>query len=107
MTCARCSDLCVTYWVHSPRELEKALAIAISNLRDGTTEEIALPPESPTLERKVSFASVAAGIDRPDFVNFKFRCTSCGETFALVAETYHGSGGSWRPEREGASRESL
>jgi hypothetical protein len=107
MTCARCSDLCVTYRIHTPPELENALAVAISNLQDGTIEEIALPPESPILERKASFSSVAAGIDRPDFVNFRFRCTSCGETLALVAETYHGSGGSWRPEREGASRESL
>ena len=107
MTCTRCSDLCITYPIRSPRELDNALGIAGANLRDGTIEEVALPPGTPILEQKVPFASVAAGTDRPDFVNFRFRCTSCGEEFALVAETYHGSGGSWKPEREGASRESL
>lgn len=107
MTCNRCSDLCVTYSIRSPRELDKAVAIANGNLQDNTIEEVALPPDTPILEPKVSFASLAAGADRPDFVNFRFRCTSCREAFALVAETYHGSGGSWRPEREGASRESL
>jgi hypothetical protein len=107
MTCNRCSDLCVTYPIRSPRELDKALAIANANLQDATIEEVMLPSGTPILEPRVSFASLAAGTDRPDLVNYRFRCTSCGEAFALVAETYHGSGGSWRPERAGASRESI
>ncbi len=73
MTCTRCSELCVTYRIRSPGELDNALRIASGNLQAGTIEEVAPTPGTPILEPKVPFASVVAGTDRPDFVNFRFR----------------------------------
>ena len=105
MACGRCSDLCITYLIRTPGELKKAIIVAADNLKDGTIEE--LSSGVPILEPAVSFASVAAGTVMPDLLAYRFRCKSCGEVFSLAAETYHGSGGSWQPEREGVSREDF
>ncbi len=31
----------------------------------------------------------------PDVMRYHFTCPSCGESYALFIESYHGSGGSW------------
>jgi hypothetical protein len=102
MTCPRCADLCVVFAIRSLGELQKAFAVAGDNLRDGTVEEIAA--ESGGFEPRVPFLNVLEGASPGDYVAYRFRCTSCGELFALTAETYHGSGGSWHPERSEAIR---
>jgi len=107
MACARCSDLCITFSIRVPADLKKALCIAQENIADGTLVEVEAPPDTPRFEPSVSFAEVAGGLSRPDIVSFRFRCMSCGEEFLLEAETYHGSGGSWRPERREVSRGAL
>ena len=101
MSCQRCTDLCVTYPIRSPSEMRKAISVAGDNLRDGTIEDISI--ESATFEPKVPFLSVLNGAPPGDYVAYRFRCTSCGEVFALTAETYHGSGGSWQAERSEAN----
>lgn len=98
MTCERCADLCVLYPIRKPREFRRALAIAAENVADGTLSEVP-DPEAPPLDQP-TFAAVAAGGQWGDFTTFRFRCTQCGECFVLFAETYHGSGGSWRPENQ-------
>ena len=105
MSCDRCNDLCIIYPIRTPGELKKALVVVADNLRDGTLGE--LPAHPPIFDLSVPFASVVAGTARPDLIAYRFCCNSCGETFSLTAETYHGSGGSWHPEREGASREAF
>ena len=102
MTCPRCSDLCVVFPIRSPGELRKALTVAGDNLRDGTVEEVAVADGE--FEPRVPFLDVLDGATPGDYVSYRFRCMSCGELFALTAETYHGSGGSWRPERSEAIR---
>ena len=103
MACDRCNDLCITYPIRTLGELKKAIVVVADNLEDGTLEE--LPENPPIFDPSVPFASVVAEKARPDILAYRFRCNSCGEVFSLTAETYHGSGGSWHPEREGASRE--
>lgn len=105
MACERCNDLCVTYIIRTPSELNKAIVVASENLKDGTIEEI--PSTAPIFERHIPFAEIAAGSNTTDLLEYRFRCRGCGEVFSLTAETYHGSGGSWQPEREGISREKL
>ena len=105
MTCNRCSDLCVAVAIRSPGELRKAIAVANDNLRDGTLEEISV--ENLTIGPQPTFSRVAAGAQFGDLLAYRFRCTECSEVFSLTAETYHGSGGAWRPEREGVIREAL
>lgn len=97
MTCPRCNDLCVVFPIRSPGELRKAISVAGDNLRDGTIEDISV--EAAGFESGVPFLSVLDGAAPGDYVAYRFRCTSCGQVFALTAETYHGAGGAWRAER--------
>jgi hypothetical protein len=101
MTCPHCTDLCVIFPIRSPSELRKAISVAGDNLQDGTIEEISV--ETVSFEPRVPFLNVLDGAAPGDHVAYRFRCTSCGEVFALTAETYHGSGGSWRAERSEAN----
>jgi hypothetical protein len=100
MTCAKCQDLCVRYEIRSPKDLGKALTIAKQNVDDGTVSEIVdknplgLPP----------FGSLRPNGPWDDLIAYRFRCTDCGELFSLNAETYHGQGGAWEPERRAAIR---
>lgn len=105
MSCQRCDDLCIVFPIRAPADLRKAIAVAGDNLRDGTLEEIALG--SSVLEKQLPFSSVTAGAQVGDLVLYRFRCTTCGELFSLSAETFHGSGGAWCPDREGSVREAL
>lgn len=93
MSCASCRDLCVRYRIDSPSELRKAIKIAFENVQDGTLLE-AVPPEQGTVP---TFSQLAQGAAWNDVVSFSFECQTCGESFRLFAETYHGSGGYWEP----------
>ena len=74
------------------------IKIAKQNVEDGTLTEIidknplALPP----------FGSLWLDGPWDDLIAYRFRCTDCGELFSLHAETYHGQGGAWEPERKAA-----
>jgi hypothetical protein len=105
MSCHLCHDLCVTYRIRTPKELSNAASIAQANVQDGTLKEVATG--KPIFEPVVSFETFATGSAWPDIVSYCFECTNCGERFALEAETYHGSGGTWAPIRPEASRENL
>lgn len=103
MTCEKCQDLCVHYAIRSPQELRRAIKIARENLNDGTVSELVgknplgLPP----------FQNVLPDGPWDDIVAYRFGCTACGEVFSLHAETYHGQGGAWEPERKDAVRQDL
>lgn len=96
MSCERCKDLCVEFRIRSSSELRKAISVADANLRDGTIVEV--PTLAPLEASGASFASVVAGTTWDDFLAYSFKCIHCDEVFELSAETYHGSGGAWRPK---------
>lgn len=92
MACEACQPLDLEWMIRTPGELAKAIRVAQGNLRDGTLVEV--PSEwSPSVQN--------CAPDGPweDYVHWEFRCNSCGALYRLVAETYHGSGGSWAPLR--------
>ncbi len=103
MTCEKCKDLCVRYEIRSPQQLGRAITIARQNIDDGTVSELidknplGLPP----------FDSLRSDGPWDDLVAYRFRCTGCSEVFSLHAETYHGQGGAWEPERKAAIRDSV
>jgi hypothetical protein len=72
--------------------------IARENLNDGTLSEIrginplGLP----------AFQTLNPDGPWDDIVAYRFSCETCGEVFSLHAETYHGQGGAWEPERKSA-----
>ncbi len=100
MSCEKCQDLCVRYEIRSPRELGRAILIARQNVDDGTVSELI---DSNPLGLP-SFTSLQAEGPWDDIVAYRFKCTACGEVFSLHAETYHGRGGAWEPERKAAAR---
>jgi hypothetical protein len=103
MPCEKCNDLCIRFAIQQPRELRLAIKIARQNIVDGTiSEQPGIKPLS-----DVPFSALAEGAKWGDIVDYRFRCNSCGELFTLQAETYHGSGGFWEPEKKTSIRDNL
>ena len=100
MSCNKCQDLCVRFPIRQPYELRRAIEIAKQNIKDGTISEV---PDAKLLSQ-VTFASLADGEQWDDVIRYRFQCNSCGELFALHAETYHGSGGYSEPENLNGSK---
>ena len=86
MSCPSCSDLCVRYRIGSPSELSKAIKIAFQNVQDGTLREVV----SSENVNGPTFSELAQGAVWDDVVSFDFKCHTCGQSFRLHAETYHG-----------------
>lgn len=95
MSCKDCEELNVEYRVASPSDLRNAIAVARDSIKAGTIQEI--PSQSIAFGGNASFQDIANGGAWDDFVCFDFKCSHCGQRFQLSAETYHGSGGAWRP----------
>lgn len=78
----------------TPSALSSALRLARGFVADGTLvvdADAASRPMPP-------FAEVNPEGPWNDMLEYHFRCRRCGERFVLIAETRHGSGGSWRVE---------
>lgn len=95
MSCESCADLCVKYVIRTPNDLRKAIRIAAQNVQDGTITEIKADPDW----NQFSFEECAKTMCWGDIVAYQFVCNRCGRRFTLGAETYHGSGGSWEPDK--------
>lgn len=91
--CQLCADLRRRFEIRSPADLAKAIRVARDNVADGTIVEV----RSRSQFQREPFSSVSPEGPWDDVVEYGFRCTSCGQLFSLRAETYHGSGGEWRP----------
>ena len=76
--------------------MRQAIAVVRDNLADGTLKEIS--PEQSGLPQR-SFSEVASSGQWDDVLVYRFQCQHCSEQFILDAETFHGSGGAWRPAR--------
>jgi len=91
MSCTPCSELRLVWPIRSPGELLKAVNIVRQNVDDGTIREVARGSGP-------GFDDLSPDGLWEDHLNYKFQCRWCGETFSLIAETYHGGGGEWRAE---------
>lgn len=95
MACTRCEDLNQTVTIERPSDLEQVLRVIRDNLADGTLVSIA--PETPSMIAMQPIEHVALAGPWPDLLHYVLTCKACGQRFELDAETYRGSGGSWRP----------
>jgi len=77
--------------ISSAEQLKEILREAKRCVADGILREIRLP-ESPA--RLDNLASIEADGPWPDYIELYFE-NATGQRYKLVAETYHGSGGSW------------
>jgi len=99
MSCDRCQELSVDYRIASPSDLRSAIRIVGESVADGTLREIhgdSVPYS------QAPFGDLVNGANWDDLVTYAFECCQCGQVFHLDAETYHGSGGFWRPAARGA-----
>jgi hypothetical protein len=90
MSCVHCNELGTKFDINRPSDLRKVILIVQSKLADGTLHEI----QSNSQE---AFNVAVGGEGWPDILDFAFQCQHCHQGFKLIAETYHGSGGSWSP----------
>jgi hypothetical protein len=88
--CRSCAHLQAELAIRTPGELAKAIRTAQANVADGTLQ----PDEHLGAE---PIAAVQPDGPWLDLFFHSFRCAACGCQFELTVETYHGSGGSWRP----------
>jgi hypothetical protein len=93
MTCPACADLCQHVPIRSPRDLWQAIKIARQNVDDGTIVEFEV--DDGTVVAATPIGELSEDGIRPDVIKTDFFCNNCRETFHLICETYHGSGGSW------------
>lgn len=85
-SCATCESLMESIKIDSQGRLQEVARSLLPYLRQGTLEQ---------LTGDDSLAEIAQGA-WGDLVASSFRCTTCGNRYELVVETYHGSGGAWR-----------
>ena len=90
--CEKCKDLNTIFRISMPGDLKQAIRVAKDNVADGTISVI-------ENAEKISqpFFQLSESGTWDDIVHYEFKCNSCGQKFHLVAETYHGTGGEWKP----------
>jgi len=96
--CIKCNDLCVESKIESKNNFGKALRIIRQNLKDSTILESAYWPEGKIKSCTTAFHDVnQSGPYSEDIYIYYFSCSECSQLFEFVCNTYHGSGGHWRP----------
>jgi len=92
--CPACGELRERVEIRLPGQLERVLAFVRATVREGELRVLPHPKESPT---EAPFSSLSEEGPWPDVLDYRFQCNRCGTHFSLRAETYHGSGGEWKP----------
>ena len=100
MSCDRCKELNVEYRITTPTDLRQAIRMVGESVADGTLREI---DAGSNAYCSIPFSDLVNGAGWDDFVSYDFQCCHCGQGFHLGAETYHGSGGAWRPGASNAA----
>ena len=89
--CPSCKDLNTEFQIKLPSDLRKAIAVTRDNLADGTISDVTTHGFYKSFDELISLGKW------DDVLLYHFKCNTCGQLFALSAETYHGSGGVWKP----------
>jgi hypothetical protein len=90
--CAHCVELREPRAIGSPGMLWQLVERLGAMVAAGELAEAANPGGG------TGFAELVKGAAWPaDFLEYDFRCAHCGGGFRLEVETYHGSGGTWKP----------
>jgi hypothetical protein len=92
MACEECRDL-TAHEFRSADDLIHALRVAAEEAARGVLEPVVEGASSGTAEQEALYSALRSGA-MPRSVHYRFRCTTCGEMFALEADVHAGSG-SW------------
>ena len=96
--CKQCIDVCQVYQISLPSDLTKVIRVVQDNITDGTIIESDFWPDHHLKKPTGSFFKIQVEGPWNDVLIYYFECTKCKQHFELNAETYHGSGGSWKPK---------
>ena len=89
--CSSCKDLNSEFQIKLPSDLKQAIAVTRDKLADGTISDVTKDGDCKPFDELVSSGKW------DDVLLYHFKCNTCGQLFELSAETYHGSGGVWKP----------
>jgi len=92
--CENCKDVNIESGIRGPAEFDKALRIVRANLDDGTIVETSRECSTPLIQVN------GAGPYTEDIYLYHFECPKCKLGFKLSCNTYHGSGGEWKPLKD-------
>ena len=96
MPCHSCDPFDTTVELKSPAQLARL----IGKIRAAVNAQT-LHYESFESDRELigqpSFSDVSSIGPWPDVMRYHFSCCSCRASYLLIAETYHGAGGTWQP----------
>ena len=96
--CNHCKEVKIESSIGSIAAFEKALRIVRGNLEDGTIVESGYWPKGTLKKCDTPFNQVNGnGPFTEDIYIYYFECPKCIQIFELSCNTYHGSGGEWKP----------
>jgi hypothetical protein len=87
--------------IRTSGEVAKAIGVVKDNLKDATIVENSYWPDSFVRVANPPILEVPEKGPWPDVMIYYFQCPRCSQMFRFSAETYHGSGGEWKPIQEG------
>jgi len=93
--CSGCERVGDRIDIRLPGQLRSVLH-AVRELVEAGSLRVLPQPEGEPHGR--SFLALSHEGPWPDVLSYRFQCNRCQRYFALSAETYHGSGGEWRPQ---------
>ena len=95
MPCAECSELS-SHAFRSPDDLIHALRLAAEEANRGVLAPVEEKASHGAAEQEALYSALESGA-MPGAVEYRFRCTSCGDLFTLAADMRNGTG-SWARE---------
>jgi len=95
-TCTQCEELRQKVKAQTPRQLSELILDIRNEIAAGVLAEDDFWPRDVIKIETGPFGALPASGGWPDVFVYYFRCTMCKTLFKLSAETYHGSGGSWK-----------
>ncbi len=89
MACERCQPLNAVRSLRKPTDYRTFIRELIERIDRGELRMVDGVPLAPLL--------VEGSVWPDDIISHTFECVSCGQRFEMAVDTYHGSGGAWRP----------
>lgn len=98
MDCNHCQEVNLKSLIGSPKQFEKVLRVIRANLADGIIVESIYWPKGKMKTCNTPFNEVnGLGPYQEDIFLYYFECPKCHQVYELHCNTYHGSGGAWKP----------
>ena len=99
MACEECASL-VSHEFRTPDDLIHALRLAAEEANRGVLAPVPERGAPGAAEQEAIYSALDAG-EMPGAIRYRFRCTTCGDCFALEADMAAGAGRWTREAREG------